>query len=74
MSDQPQPPGGGERQPTEEEIRGLLNASGASLVGGPTSADAYLLSVPATQRTSALHKLQSDDQVQMAEPIDGVRP
>jgi len=56
---------------TEEEIRGLLNASGATLVGGPTSADAYLLNVPANQRTFALRRLQSDKQVQMAQPIDG---
>ena len=40
-------------------------------MGGPTAADAYLLRVPATQRQLALARLQSDDQVQMAEPIDG---
>jgi anti-sigma factor RsiW len=56
---------------TEQDIRELLKASGASLAGGPTSADAYLLEVPANRRTAALARLQADDDVQMAEPIDG---
>jgi hypothetical protein len=56
---------------TEEDIRDALRSSGASLVGGPTPADAYLLHVPAARRATALAKLQSDDDVQMAEPIDG---
>jgi anti-sigma factor RsiW len=56
---------------TEEDIRNALRASGASLVGGPTAADAYLINVPPNQRASALSKLQSDDDVQLAEPIDG---
>ena len=56
---------------TEEDIRDVLKASGASIVGGPTSADAYLLRVSASQRSQALGKLRSDDDVQMAEPIDG---
>jgi hypothetical protein len=59
---------------TEEEIRVALRASGASLVGGPTSADAYLLHVPANRRSAALAKLQSEEEVQMAEPIDGAAP
>src|SRR5262249_53461118 len=56
---------------TEEEIRDTLKASNASIVDGPTSADAYLLRVPARQRQLALSRLQSDNEVQMAEPIDG---
>lgn len=59
---------------TEQDIRDALRASSASLVGGPTSSDAYLLSVPANTRQTALAKLQSDDNVQLAEPIDGARP
>ena len=55
---------------TEGDIRIALRASGAQLVGGPTPADAYLVHVPAKQRESALARLQSDDNVQMAEPID----
>lgn len=56
---------------TEEDIRNSLRATGASIVGGPTSADAYLLRVPANRRQAALARLQADDEVQMAEPIDG---
>jgi hypothetical protein len=56
---------------TVEDIRDALHASGATIVGGPTSADAYLLRVPQKQRQFALAKLKSDNQVQMAEPVDG---
>jgi hypothetical protein len=56
---------------TEEDIRDALKASGASIVGGPTAADAYLLRVSANQRSQALNRLRSDNDVQMAEPIDG---
>jgi len=56
---------------TVGDIRDTLRASGASMVGGPTSADAYLLRVPLSRRQQALAQLRSDDDVQMAEPIDG---
>lgn len=56
---------------TEQDMRGVLRASGASLVGGPTSADAYLLHVAAAARPTAIARLQSDRHVQMAQPIDG---
>jgi anti-sigma factor RsiW len=56
---------------TEGDIRDALRASGASIIGGPTAADAYLLRVSASQRGQALNKLRSDDDVEMAEPIDG---
>jgi hypothetical protein len=56
---------------TVEEMRDILRASGASIASGPTPAGAYLLRVPASQRQLALAKLNSDDQVQLAEPIDG---
>ncbi|MEO8454906.1 MAG: zf-HC2 domain-containing protein [Sphingomicrobium sp.] len=59
---------------TEEDIRDALRASGASIIGGPTAADAYLIRVSANQRAQALGKLRSDDDVQMAEPIDGTVP
>jgi anti-sigma factor RsiW len=55
---------------TVGDMRDTLKASGASLVGGPTAADAYLLHVPAGKRPAALEKLQADDDVMMAEPID----
>jgi anti-sigma factor RsiW len=57
---------------TEFDIRGALNATGASLVGGPTPANAYLLHVPEKGRATALAKLRDDDEVTLAEPIDGV--
>ncbi len=59
---------------TEEDIRDALRASEASLVGGPTAADAYLINVPQDRRAASLAKLQSDEDVQMAEPIDGASP
>lgn len=59
---------------TEAEIRGALEHSGASLVGGPTEADAYLLAVPANSRPSALERLRADREITMAEAIDGRMP
>jgi len=56
---------------TEADMRLALKSSGASLVGGPTDADAYLLHVSPEQRPSALARLHDDDDVLMAEPIDG---
>lgn len=56
---------------TEADIRQALRQSGASLVGGPTSANAYLLHVAPDRRGAALTTLQSDDDVQLAQPIDG---
>ncbi len=56
---------------TVEDVRGTLKSAGASIVDGPTTADAYLLHVSPQQRRRALAKLQSDDNVQMAEAIDG---
>jgi len=55
----------------EAELRAALAASGASLVGGPTDADAYLLHVPAASRQAALSRLQRDANVTLAQPIDG---
>jgi hypothetical protein len=59
---------------TQKDILDALRASGAALVGGPTSADAYLLRVPAERRAAALASLQADDDVQLAQPIDEARP
>ena len=56
---------------TESELRDLLRANGASLVGGPTSTDAYLLRVPEPSREKALAALRADAHVAMAQPIDG---
>ena len=59
---------------TEGEIRQALGGAGASIVGGPTSADAYLLHVAPNVRQASLAKLQADGNVQLAQPIDGVMP
>lgn len=56
---------------TEQSVRNALHSAGASIVGGPTDADAYLLHVDPQARQTALTKLQSDDLVEMAQPIDG---
>lgn len=56
---------------SEEDVRDALKAAGASIVGGPTSADAYLLHVAPRQRQAAIARLQANDNVEMAEPIDG---
>lgn len=56
---------------TESQLADLLRSNGASLVGGPTPSDAYLLRVPASSRPAALARLRSDRHVLMAEPIDG---
>jgi hypothetical protein len=55
-------------------MRGALGAAGASIVGGPTSADAYLLHVAPAGRQNSLARLQADANVQLAQPIDGVVP
>ena len=56
---------------TEPQLRLLLRSNGVSLVGGPTSADAYLVHVPLQTRPAVLARLGSDQHVTMAEPIDG---
>ena len=57
---------------TIEDVKSSLKAANASIVDGPTDADAYLLHVPEQRRNVALARLRADDAVQMAEPIDGV--
>lgn len=56
---------------TELQMRDLLRANGATVVGGPTPADAFLLRVAPASRREALAKLRSDRHVLMAQPIDG---
>ena len=54
----------------EKELRQILKANDARLVGGPTEADAYLLHVPAAGRAAVLTKLRRQTQVLLAEPVD----
>jgi len=56
---------------TEQDMRDVLQGAGASIVGGPTAADAYLLHVDAGRRQAAVARLKASESVQMAEPIDG---
>ncbi len=56
---------------SEEDVRDALKVAGASIVGGPTSADAYLLHVTSREQQAAIAKLKANDNVEMAEPIDG---
>jgi anti-sigma factor RsiW len=58
---------------TIEDVRDTLKLAGASIVDGPTASDAYLLHVAPQQRATAIAKLKSNDNVQLAQPIDGSR-
>jgi anti-sigma factor RsiW len=55
---------------TVEDVRDALQTASATIVGGPTSTGAYLIRVEPKQRRSALAKLQSNDDVQLAAEID----
>lgn len=56
---------------TEQDVRAMLRAANASIVEGPTDADAYLLHIPGNARRQSLARLQASPDVQMAQPIDG---
>jgi len=56
---------------TEQDIRDVLKSAGATIVDGPTPADAYVLHVATGRRQMALETLQANDNVQLAQPIDG---
>jgi anti-sigma factor RsiW len=59
---------------SERALRQTLRASHARLVDGPTSTDAYVLQVPAADRTAALATLRARAEVALAEPIDSDEP
>jgi len=56
---------------TEQDIRDVLKSAGATIVDGPTPANAYVLHVAADRRQMVLKTLQANDIVQLAQPIDG---
>ena len=56
---------------TEAQLRNLLQGNGATLIGGPTAAGAYLLRVPPPSRGVVLRRMRADSHVVMAQPIDG---
>ena len=54
---------------------GVVRASGARMVDGPTVTDAYVLSVPAAKATDALARLRAEPSVRLAQPLAaGDRP
>lgn len=55
---------------TEAGLRGVLRDSGARLVDGPTSANAYVLRVPDGRRGAALQRLRAQSAITLAQPID----
>jgi phosphopantothenate synthetase len=57
---------------TVQDVDDTLKSAGASIVDGPTDANAYLLHVSPQQRQAALSRLQAEADVQLAQPIDGV--
>jgi anti-sigma factor RsiW len=54
-----------------QDVRDTLDMARASIVDGPTSAGAYLIHVNPATRAAVLTKLQADDDVQLAQPVDG---
>lgn len=58
---------------TQAQLRDLLKANGASLVGGPTDTDSYLLNVPPRSRSAVLKRLRADGHVTLAEAIDAAK-
>jgi hypothetical protein len=55
---------------SEKAMRDMLRATGARLVDGPTSTDAYLLHVAPGVRTAALQTLRRNPAVSLAQPLD----
>lgn len=55
---------------TMQELRELLQESGARIVDGPTTTDAYVLSVPNAQQKRAISMLRSKPAVALAESLD----
>lgn len=58
---------------TQKDMLNSLHNTGATVAGGPTAADAYLLRVAPQRRSAVLKQLQSDPGVQMAQSIDGAK-
>lgn len=54
------------------DVDDTLRSAGASIVEGPTDANAYLLHVEPGQRQTALSRLRAVREVELAQPIDGV--
>src|SRR6478672_6090532 len=59
---------------TQAGMREALNAAGASIVGGPTSAGVYLIRIDPAARQSALARLQGNREIELAQPVAGGSP
>jgi anti-sigma factor RsiW len=59
---------------TEQEMRRVLRNSDARVIYGPTTTDAYLLTVPAGSEKAAVARLRKDSAVLLAESLDGEAP
>ena len=55
---------------TEQTLRQTLKTYDARLVDGPTAANAYMLRVPADQRTAVIAKLRGQSSITLAQPVD----
>ena len=55
---------------SEQDMRRVLDASGARLVDGPTAAGAYILHVPSAAHDTALGSLRAQPSITLAQPID----
>jgi hypothetical protein len=56
---------------TEQEMRRVLRDSDTRLVYGPTTTDAYVLSVPAGREKAAVVRLRKESAVLLVESLDG---
>lgn len=54
---------------TEQEMRRVLQASGARVVDGPTVAGAWVLAPPDGQEAGALSRLRAEPAVELAQPL-----
>lgn len=54
---------------TEATMRGIMRASDARLVGGPTEADAYVLQAPPARLNAILAQLRARHDVVLVEPV-----
>jgi len=54
---------------TESEIRRIVLGAGARIVDGPTSADVFVLALPAERMDQALQALRSEGAVRFAERL-----
>ena len=59
---------------TEKEMRRILHDSGARIVDGPTSTDAYVLHVPPQHSEAALRALRGERAVARVESLDSEAP